>query len=165
MESFKQYLSESEGKSLYIKRLLLNSDKLEEWAKEQGFKVIVSPKEMHVTLIYCKEKVNWNKITPNTEKYVSKNYGRKVERLGDKGAIVLIFKDDTLQKRFKEIIDAGAKSDYDVYRSHVTITYHKDDALDLSKIKPYDGQLVFGPEIRNEIDEDWGDKVKHKKTE
>jgi hypothetical protein len=40
----------------------------------------------------------------------------------------------------------GASHDFDEYQPHVTITYEGSD-LDLSKVEPYRGELVFGPEI------------------
>jgi hypothetical protein len=44
--------------------------------------------------------------------------------------------------------------DFDEYQPHVTITYEGSD-LDLSKVEPYRGELVFGPEIFAEVVDDW----------
>jgi hypothetical protein len=48
----------------------------------------------------------------------------------------------------------GASFDFEEYQPHVTITYQGGD-LDLSKVEPYRGKLVFGPEIFSEVVEDW----------
>ena len=43
-------------KNLYVKRNLINSDKLYAWAKEQGFFSLLNGKDMHVTIAYSNEK-------------------------------------------------------------------------------------------------------------
>jgi hypothetical protein len=79
---------------------------------------------------------------------------RVVEPLGDKGAVVLLFNSSSLSWRHEEMVRNGASHDYDEYQPHVTITYEGSD-LDLSKVEPYRGELVFGPEIFAEVEEDW----------
>ena len=77
-----------------------------------------------------------------------------VEPLGDKGAIVLLFNSSELAWRHGEMVRNGASHDYPDYQPHVTITY-SGTGVDLSKVEPYRGKLVFGPEIFEELNLDW----------
>lgn len=84
---------------------------------------------------------------------------RLVEPLGDKGAVVLLFNSSELAWRHEAIKrDADASWDFPTYQPHVTITYAGGE-LDLSKVEPYRGKLVFGPELFSEVDEDWSSKL------
>jgi uncharacterized protein len=85
---------------------------------------------------------------------VSPGGARIVEPLGDKGAVVLLFSASELSWRHEEIKRAGASFDYDQYQPHITISYDAGD-LDLSTVEPYRGQIVLGPEIFEEVKEDW----------
>jgi hypothetical protein len=80
---------------------------------------------------------------------------RLVERLGDKGAVVLFFASSALAWRHEDIGRAGASFDYDEYQPHVTITYEAPEDLDLRAVEPYRGKLVFGPEIFAEVVDNW----------
>ena len=60
-----------------------------------------------------------------------------------------------------EIKRAGASWDYPGYKPHVTITY-KGPSPSLSDIKSYDGDLIFGPERFQEVEEDWEQKITEK---
>jgi hypothetical protein len=46
----------------------------------------------------------------------------------------------------------GAKSEYPIYKPHITITYNG-AGIDIKKIKPFTGPLLFGHEIFEEIKE------------
>jgi hypothetical protein len=53
-----------------------------------------------------------------------------------------------------EMVRNGASHDFDSYQPHVTISYAGSD-IDLSKVEPYRGELLFGPEIFAAVVEDW----------
>lgn len=74
---------------------------------------------------------------------------RAVERF-DGGAVVLRLDSPELQRRWRELRDAGASWDYPDYRPHVTITYDG-DGVDLDAVEPYAGPLIFGPEEFAEV--------------
>jgi len=75
---------------------------------------------------------------------------RSVVSLGEEGAVVLKFKSDEITKCWQRLIDAGASWDYPSYQPHVTLTY-KVQGVDLDKIKPYSGELIFGSEVFRKI--------------
>lgn len=152
----------TEKKTLYVSRPLQNADEFIEWAKEQGFPTTLPADDLHVTIAFSREPVDWTELTDSPDKLTFETGNRTVEPLGDKGAVVLKFEADELSLRWKEIIDdLGATWDHEGYHPHVTITYDAGD-LDLSKIEPYTGPLVFGPERIEEVTENWEEDIVEK---
>lgn len=141
---------------LYIRRDLLNAKALVKWAKDQGFKTVVDPASMHCTILYSKTPVDWFGLPEDYwgdqdgKLTVSAGGPRKVEALGDEGAIVLHFTSRTLRYRHNDLVEAGGSHDYAEYLTHVTLSYDAGD-IDLEAIEPYTGPLIFGPEIFEEI--------------
>jgi hypothetical protein len=147
-------------RTLYVKRDVLNWKEIEDWAKSQGFKTTLG-KDMHVTVAYSKAKVDWMKVG---EAY---NWGTKdgvlrlvpggprvVEELGrDEKCACLLFKSLDLFWRHKDILAAGATWSWPEYQPHITISYDI-EGVDLSKIKPFSGEIVLGPEIFEEVESD-----------
>lgn len=152
-------------RTLYVQRKLLNAADLISWAKAQGFETTTPADDMHVTVAFSRQRVDWMKAgeswSGNGDGTLTVQPGgaRLVEPLGDKGAIVLLFNSSELAWRHEAIKrDAGASWDYPEYQPHVTITYAGAD-VDLAKVEPYRGKLIFGPEIFQELDEDWSSKL------
>jgi 2'-5' RNA ligase len=145
-------------KTLYVYRPLLNAKELEKWAESQGFEKILDPSDMHITIAFSKENVDWKNFKPRNSRVSIKLNSSTIKQLGE-DAVVVAFDSDILQKRWKEFKDGGCSWDWPTYQPHVSITYHG-SKLDLKKLKPYNGELVFGPEIFKEIDPDWKEKVK-----
>jgi 2'-5' RNA ligase len=141
--------------SLYVHRKLLNPEPLIKWAQDEGFKDIIDPSDFHVTLVYSKKKVSWYRIKPNVSKLQNNLKGRSVDYLGENNeCAVLKIISPFLQKRFKYYESCGCSFDYDSYTPHVTISYKKQE-IDLEKVKPYNGVLIFGREVLKELDENW----------
>lgn len=151
-------------RTLYVSRKLINADEFIAWAKGQGFASTLSADDLHVTVAFSRTPVDWMKAGENWssgekgEMTVSPGGPRLVEALGPKGAVVLLFSSTELQWRHMAIREAGASWDWPEYQPHVSITYDG-AAIDLAKVEPYRGKLIFGPEIFAELDEDWTGKV------
>jgi hypothetical protein len=148
-------------RSLYVYRPLLNAAELIAWAREQGFRSTVPAEDMHATVTYSKQPVNWLKMGgfwgwgPDTSDHLVPMGGpRLVEPIGEQGAVALHFFSGHLEARNREMRNAGASWDFPDYMPHVTLTYDAGD-VDLSKVTPYRGELRFGPEIFEPIREDW----------
>lgn len=145
-------------RTLYVSRKLINTAEFIAWAKGQGFTNPESADELHATILYSRTPVDWMAMGDNwsgdTKGQVTVLPGgpRLVEPLGDKGAVVLMFVSSELQWRHMNMVEKGASHDYPEFVPHVTITYAAGD-LDLSRVEPYRGKLVFGPEIFEEIKE------------
>lgn len=159
-----QPITDAAPRSLYVSRKLLNAAELIAWAKAQGFETTLAADDMHVTVLYSRMAVDWLKMGQDwhgDEKgllTVPAGGARIVEPLGDKGAVVLLFGSSALSYRHEDMVRNGASHDYDEYQPHVTFTYSP-GAIDLAKVEPFRGALRFGPEIFEEIDEDWAGKV------
>lgn len=151
-------------RTLYVRRDVVNWKDIEAWAKGQGFATTVGAK-MHVTVLFSKKPVDWLKMgeswaTGDGKGQLTINPGgpRLVEPLGDNGAVVLLFSCTDLQWRHRSMIEAGASSDYDEYQPHVSISWDAAD-VDLDKVEPYRGAIFLGPEIFEEVKEDWKSTV------
>jgi hypothetical protein len=148
---------------LYVYRRLKNARDLIAWAQKAGFASTLAAGDMHVTLAYSRRPVNWFAMggtfgPPSGEITVSAGGPRRVEKMGDQGAVALVFGSPELQWRHEEMVKAGAGWDHADYYPHVTITYAAGD-VDLAAVEPYQGKLVFGPETFEAIDEDWTGSV------
>lgn len=145
-----QKASSSQTRTLYVSRRLLNEGAVRAWAASQGFESALPAGDMHVTVAYSKEPVNWSAIEPDRDALAVQGGARSVHQF-DGGAVVLTLESPELQRRWQELRDAGASWDYPDYRPHVTITYSGVPA-DLSAVEPYRGPLIFGPEEMEEVD-------------
>lgn len=145
--------NDMEPASLYLRRDLVNADEFRAWAAEQGFTGLVD--DLHVTVAYSRTPLDWMKVGNPWEATLELPEGgpRAVVRF-DGGAIVLEFASSELRWRNEAVLEAGGSSSRPEYKPHVTITYENPD-IDLSKVTPYRGRLVFGPEIFEEIVEEY----------
>lgn len=148
---------------LYVQRKLLNAADLIRWAKAQGFRSTLEADDMHVTVLYSRTAVDPIKMGNGwggDEKgnlTIRPGGPRAVEKLGDT-AVVLLFASDDLSWRHRGMVEAGASHDFHEYQPHVTLTYEAGD-VDLDDIKPFAGELRFGPELFEPLDLDWKSKV------
>lgn len=178
-------VEKAKAKTLYVYRPVLNADDILAWAKTQGFSSTLEASDLHVTIAFSKNPLNWAKLGDDwcaedprpgegrdmryTEAVSWSDGGhkqrrieggpREVKALGDKGAVVLAFQSPSLTERWAQFLRIGASWDYPSYGAHVTITY-KGAGVDLSKVEPYRGPILLGEEDWNEIKEGAGDDVK-----
>lgn len=141
---------------LYVRRNLTpdSARAFADWARAQGFTNIVPEHELHATIVHSRAPV-W--FRPQGGIIAAAAKGRVVTPLGDKGAIVLHFTCPELEARWKEARQMGASWDHgDSYSPHVTITYDAGE-VDLSKVEPFPGDLVLGPEIHQPLNESWAE--------
>lgn len=154
-------------RTLYVRRDVKNSKDIISWAKGQGFKTTLPADELHVTIMYSKSPVDWMKMGQDFsmdskgEITIQEGGARLVEPLGTEGAVVLMFSSTTLSWRHQDMKNNGASFDWPEYQPHITISYEAGD-LDLKKVEPYRGKIVLGPEVFEEVKEDWMDNVEEK---
>lgn len=157
-------LGDASPRSLYVQRKVTNGADILAWAKAQGFETTVPADDLHVTIAYSRQALDWMKISGDWGSRqdggmtVAPGGARLVEPLGGEGAVVLLFNSSELAWRHMQIREAGASWDYEEYQPHVTITYAAGD-MDLSKVEPYCGKIEFGPEIFQALDTDWKSKL------
>ena len=140
--------------SLFISRPLLNAAAVIAPYRKQGVAETLLPDDMHVTVCYSKQTLNWARLQPDERPILVPAGGwREMERF-DKGALVLRFFNEDLLNRHDECRTAGASSDYPEYKPHVTITYGSEH-LSTAKIQCWTGPLEFGAERFRQIDSTW----------
>jgi phage-related protein (TIGR01555 family) len=158
-----QVAKDAAPRTLYVRRDVINKAEIVRWAKSQGFTDIVP--DLHVTIAYSREPVDWIKVGQAGE-WSSEDDGkitiapggpRLMERFGD--AVVLQFASSRLTWRHEDIKRLGAVTDYPDYQPHVTITWNATD-IDLSKVEPYRGKIVLGPEQFEEVNDDWREGIR-----
>lgn len=158
------FFADAKAKPMYVQRKLINAADLIAWAKAQGFKSTLLAGDMHVTVLYSRQAVDPMKLGESwsgDEKgnlTIKPGGPRAVEKLGDSAA-VLLFASSDLSWRHQSMVEAGGSHDFDEYQPHVTISYEIPEGIDLDAIKPFTGELRFGPEMFEPLDLDWKSKV------
>ncbi|WP_343649475.1 phage portal protein [Stenotrophomonas sp.] len=149
-------VKDAEPRSLYVSRKVVNAGEIAAWAREQGIGDL--REDLHVTVAYSRQTFDWIKAgnanewgTDGKDQLVIPEGGpRAVEPLGGLSA-VLLFASSQLCWRHESIIRAGGSHDYPDYTPHISLTKAP---IDLSKVEPYRGRIVLGPEIFEEVRED-----------
>lgn len=164
----------SEPRTLYVRRNVLNADVIRKWYKAQGLDPLVPADEMHVTVTYSKKPVDWMKAESDwgsdKDGGITARPGgaRQMDLYGSsKLALVLLFNLSDLTWRWRSIMEStGATWDWGDFQPHITITYTFGAALSgvdreeaAAKIKPYTGAIEFGPEIFEELNTTWSDDL------
>lgn len=155
-------IDDARPRTLYVRRDVLNADEIRAWAKSQGFSSVLD--DLHVTVAFSRSEVDWMKVgqtwspSEDGKLLVPPGGPRQVEQFGG-GAVVLAFQSMDLKWRHEQIREAGASWDFSEYTPHVTITYDAGE-LNLEDVEPYQGRIQLGPEIFEELDLDWKNKVR-----
>lgn len=154
---------DSTPRTLYVRRDVVNAKDILDWARAQGFKTTVPADKLHVTVAFSRTPLDWVKVgeagcwgqDDKGQLTVAPGGPRLVERLGPRQeAIVLMFASSALSWRHEDIKRCGASWDFDDYQPHVTVSWDAAD-LDLKAVEPYRGPIVLGPEVFEEVAENW----------
>jgi hypothetical protein len=145
------FKDETSMKTLYVSRQVLNKQALRDYAKLSGFASTLPSDDFHVTVVYSKDKFDWNLDEPDQNFiYIAPSDDREIH-VFDGGATVIHFKEPKLESRWQDLIDMGASTSYPDYKAHITITYEGKPKGSF----PYAGELILGPEKWTEINSDW----------
>lgn len=152
-----QQTADAAPRTLYVRRDVVNADDIIAWAKGQGFESTLPADDLHVTVTFSRTPVDWMQMGQSWSGEDGKlrippGGVRMMERFGE--ATVLLFAASELSWRHEEMVRKGATWDHPEYQPHITISYAAGD-LDLSKVEPYRGKIVLGPEVFEEVNEDW----------
>jgi phage-related protein (TIGR01555 family) len=146
---------DSRLQTLYLRRDLKNTSALQSWATVAGLELI---DDMHVTIAYSRTPLDWIKVGEPLGSYdgkadltVAAGGPRYLDVLGPDGdkVLVLMFASWQLCSRHGDVERAGGTHDYPDYQPHVTLCKLSDvgGTGDWKSLPPYEGELVFGPEI------------------
>lgn len=149
-------VTDAAPRTLYVRRDVLNVEEIAVWAQEQGIADLAD--DLHVTIAYSRTAFDWIKAGNAKEwaEYghdtltIAEGGPRAVEPLGGMAA-VLLFASSQLSWRHEEIRKAGASHDFPDYTPHISLTK---TPVDLSRVEPYRGRILLGPEIFEELTED-----------
>lgn len=146
-------VADAAPRTLYVRRDVLNAAEIIEHFKAQGFETTLPASDMHVTIAFSRQPVDWFKVGSAWEDEVTIPAGgaRMMEKFGK--ATVLLFASNMLKWRHQEILEAGASWDHPEYQPHVSISYNFKG--DLADVEPWQGKIVLGPEIFAEVKDDW----------
>ena len=156
MDKVQGKVKKAADKTLYVHRPLLNGDQVRAWAASQGIASTLPAGDMHVTIAFSREPVDWSSLTPDQGTLTAVGGTRFAHQFApkakDNGALVLRFESPALDARWKAFCDAGASWDFPEYSPHITLTYSVPE-VDTASIQPYEGPLVFGPEEFGEVND------------
>lgn len=144
---------------LYVRRQVLNANEILAWAKTQKISDLFPASELHVTILYSKDAVDWMEMgEPWDQDYKTGNMTiipggpRDVDIFGG-DTLVIRFNSSALRWRHMDMIERGASSDYPDFKPHISVSKNV-DGINLDEIKPYAGVIELGPEIFEEIKKD-----------
>ena len=144
-----------QSKGTYVSVKVENHEQLSKWFQDQGVKTIPS-EELHCTIAYSRKE--FKHIPNKVPLTVYPNNMISIEPLGDEGCVVLKFYSDELQNRWRVCMDEGATWDYAEYIPHCTISLNLEPSK-INTLKLPDFDIIFGPEIVEELDLDWKSKI------
>lgn len=160
------------ARTLYVRRDLLNADAVRKYFKGQGLDGLVEDGKMHVTVMFSRTPVDWFKMG---EAWTDDKDGRLIVKSGgarlldllgpQKEVLVLLFASSQLSWRHEDMKMQGCSWDYPDYQPHISLTWNLGEELmdrkeRLEKLTPFTGELVFGPEIFEEVKVDWQKTIK-----
>ncbi|WP_105436404.1 anti-CBASS protein Acb1 family protein [Neorhizobium tomejilense] len=137
-------------RTLYVRRDVINRAEIVRWAKEQGFIDIVP--DLHVTIAYSRAPVDWFAMGESWASRLEIGAGgpRQMEGFGPDGKYkALLITAVELIWRHREIVEKGASWEWPEYQPHISIQVGGD--IDLSKVEPYQGRIILGPEVFEEL--------------
>lgn len=148
-----QAANDAAPRTLYVRRDVLNRADIVKWAEGQGFTDIVP--DLHVTIAYSKTPVDWFSVGESWSPRLEIGAGgpRQMEALGESGEYyALLITASDLRWRHAEIVERGASWDWPEYQPHISIQVGGN--IDLSEVEPYQGKIILGAEIFEELRED-----------
>jgi hypothetical protein len=130
----------------------ITSEKIREY-QEKYLKGKDVNTELHCTLIYSK-KPHVDDIEP--EEYTAVGTFQEFNLFGeDKNTLVIEINSQDLRRRNAELVEKyGFISDFDEYKSHVTLSYNA-DGIDINSLPPMDFAFSFINETVEPLDENW----------
>lgn len=144
---------------LYVSRKVRNAAAILKHYAEQGIGNLIEASDMHVTITYSRDPVDWMAMGAawNSRLTVEPGGPRIMEAFGpDRDTAVLAFASSDLTWRHSEMVGNGASWDWPDYQPHVTIAY--EFGGDIEQVKPWLGAIELGPEIFETIVENWSGK-------
>lgn len=156
-------VTDAKPRALYVRRDVLNGEAIRAHYAGQGIDNLIPAGDMHVTIIYTLNPVDWMKAEPETWQederggLLVKAGGPRLHDVfgpgGQSRAIVLMFNSSALSYRhvrLREELDASVS--YQDYQPHVTLAYEGNEGLNVDSLTPWTGPIELGPEVFEDAD-------------
>lgn len=138
---------------LFVERKVINFDEIHDWFTRQSIDGLIKPSEYHITVAYSRKDVNLQNLEFDTSTLlIPGNQFNGLEIFGDY-LVQLVLTDVRLFSRFNYFKQNGCSWDYPSYCPHISIAEHT--KTDLNEIEPYQGNIIPGPEIWEELNTDF----------
>lgn len=151
-----------EPKPLYAFYPVTNAPAIRDWYKANGLGELTSAGDMHVTVCYSKQPIDWMMVEPNIwcdDKgmvHVPPGGPRVHDMFGPAhDTLVLRFSSWALNSRWSDFVRAGASWDFDEFSPHITLAIGY--AGDPADVPMYQGAIELGPETFQDLNPDWKD--------
>lgn len=144
-------IADARPSTLYVYRQVLNGRDIVKWAKAQGFTDLARFDDLHVTIVYSRSPVDWMAMGEPWEHRLTIPAGGPRVVSDFNGHWVLEFASNSLQHRHLEMREKGASHDWPSYRPHITFSTGEYEG----KCKPYTGPIILGPEVFEELVDDY----------
>lgn len=144
--------------ALWIGRPLLNIRPVMEWAHEVGIRKVIPPEHLHLTLATVRTPVEWSDLDLQAEDLVIPA-GLKTAQIFAYTIKALTFGHPAIKARHEQLLAMFPEMDHPILRPHVSL--YKGGRMPRA---PYEGELVFGPEVAKEFNSDAAMGIKHVKV-
>ncbi len=142
----------------WLHRPLLNTTDIYHWAVEAGVKKMMSPDQLHITLCTVRHPCRWEGLELRDDT-IEIDAGHKLVQIFGFTAKGIAFGSSALKERRTELVDIFPRMDHPkLFRPHVTL--YRGGKMPHA---PYEGKLVFGPEVAGEFRESAIKEIKHHK--
>ena len=141
------HLADGVPRPLYVSRPVVNAKAILAWAARQGIPNLVAPEDLHVTVVWSRDALDWFAAYQGAEQVrVGAGGPRDLERFGEDGRhLVLMFRSDEILWRHRDLRDLGASHDWPDFQPHITLSSDA-SGFDARGIVPFEGPIVLGPE-------------------
>lgn len=147
------------GRPLWLHRRLLSIAGVKAWGIDAGIRKMIPFDQQHFTQATVREPVEWGDLQLDPNELVIPA-GPKQTQIFAYTIKALVFDHPTIRARHAYLLDRFPMMDHPTMRPHMSI--YKGGRM--PRI-PYEGELVFGPEIAEEFDASNAMGIKHVKLE
>lgn len=151
MKTFTQFVTEDTSGGLYAYRNLTSqsAEYLYLWMREEGIPNPVPPGNLHVTVVCTVNDVPGYSPDPTLVMLSPATY--RIDQMQE--ALVIKFRSDALESQWQQAMNLGAKSYYERFIPHITLSYKVPEDYDHSDLKPPPSHIVLDAEqIRPRMD-------------
>lgn len=134
-------------KPLYCSRKLLKSDEFYHWMLSNNIIDSLDQDDLHLTVAYSSKPVDWDNISIDKYMLLVPRHHRRLKLFGN--SLVLTVNSNYLEDRWLYYLEKGCSWDFPEYQPHISLSYNYKTFP--NNIEPYQGDILLGPEIIEDI--------------